>query len=85
MCSSAASTWPSESMIRGDLCFTGYGPRVRAAPQNTHVELPTWETMPKLISEHLSLDWALKTVIKGMDNVRRNDRATRRYTPRPAR
>jgi hypothetical protein len=84
MCSSA-STWPLESMIRDDLCFNGYGPRVRAAPQNTHVELPTWETMPKLISEHLSLDWALKMNIKGMDDVRQNDSATRYYTPQPAR
>jgi hypothetical protein len=76
MYSSVDSTWPLERVIRDDLCFTGFGPRVRAAPQNPHVKLPTWETTPKLISEHLSLDWASRMDIKGMDDVKQNDRAT---------
>lgn len=84
MCASAASTWPLKLMIRDDLCFTGFGPRVRAAPQNTHVELPTWETMPKLISEHLSLDWALGMDIKGSNGVELHGRTTRRDRSAPS-
>lgn len=67
------SPWPLQLIIRHGLSFVRKGPRVRAARKHPCRELPTWETLPDLISERSFLVVARYAVcIKMVEDVEYN-------------